>query len=195
MILALLEQDIPGLTARVRSLSARELRSLARAAAQLALRVSPVDDARVDSAWRALEAESPALRLQAAEQLQRLVDSLDDDAAKFQIEFDEIRERDDAAERQPVLAAAYDRAFAQARACEALVAALEPVLDEAVEGALYEANAALDHSPATIRALVDAVADGAPRLRRWRGPARHRALCTRRVRVRDVSGVRPPRQT
>jgi hypothetical protein len=162
MILTLLEQDTPGLTARVRSLSRHELRGLARAAAQLALRMSPVDDPRVDSAWRTLEADSPALRLEAAEQLQRLVDSLDDDAAKFQIELDEIRAQGDAAERRPVLAAAYDRAFAQARACEALVAALEPVLDEAVEGALYEANAALDHSPATIRALVDAVADGAP---------------------------------
>jgi len=139
---------------------------LARAAA-LALNVSPVDDRRVDRAWAALDAGSPGLQLEAAEQLQQLVDNLGDVAAKFQIEMDEIemdeiQEQGNVPDRSPVLAAGFDRAFAQARACEALVAAMEPGLDEAVEGALYEANAAMDHSPAAIRALVEAVADNVP---------------------------------
>jgi hypothetical protein len=158
MILPLLEQDIPGLTALVRSLSPTELRTLARAAAQLALRVAPVGDRRVDTAWAALETDESSVRREAAAQLQRLVDDLDDAAAKFQMEMDEIQQQGGTSDRLPALATGYDRVFSQARACDALVTALAPTLDEAL-GALYEANAALDHSPAAIRALVEAVAD------------------------------------
>lgn len=162
MIISILEQDIPGITARVRGLDATALRALARAAAQLALHVSPVDDPRLDLAWAALDSRSPGLQLEATERLQQLVDDLDDEAAKLQIQMDEIRGHAGAPERLPILEDGYGRAFAQARACEALVAALEPGLEAAVEGALYEANAALDHAPAAIRALVDAVAAGKP---------------------------------
>jgi hypothetical protein len=161
-ILPLLEQDIPGLTARLSGLNATGLRALARAAAQLALRVSPVDDRRLEVGWVALDSDSHGLRHDASEQLRRLVDELDDVAARVHVELDALQEHARAPERLPVLAATYDRGFAQARACEALVAALLPAVDEAVEGALYEANAALDHSPAAIRALVNAVADGVP---------------------------------
>jgi hypothetical protein len=160
MILPLLEQDIPGITARVRSLGRSRLRLLARVAAQLALRISPVDDPRVSRALSALDSESDSVRFAASEQLQLLVDELDDEAAALQIELDALRDAGSASEREPALVSQYGRAFAQARACEALVAALDPVLEEAVEGALYEANAALDHSPVAIRALVEAVWHG-----------------------------------
>lgn len=162
MILSVLEQDIPGITARVRALDSDVQRALAHAAARLALLVTPVDDPRLGLAWSALDSRSEEVRSDAAQQLQQLVDDLDDLAADFQIELDEIQASGAASERSPLLEAGYDRAFTQARACEALVAALEPAVDEAVAGALYEANAALDHAPAAIGALVDAVADGVP---------------------------------
>jgi len=162
MSLALLEQDIPGLAARVRTLSTTELRALARAAAQLALYVSPVDDRRLEIGWAALASDSQTLRRDASEQLQQLVDELDDVAARLQVQLDPLQEQGEAPERLAVLAAGYDREFGQARARETLLAALEPILDQAVAGALYETNAALDHAPAAISALVDAVADGVP---------------------------------
>ncbi|MDP2712118.1 MAG: hypothetical protein Q8O56_12955 [Solirubrobacteraceae bacterium] len=159
MILAVLEQDVPGLTARVHAMDRGQQRVLSRAAAQLALRVIPVDDPRLGRAWAALGTTpvDPAI----SDHLQVLVDELDDEAAAAQIELDDILETGGTRDRQLALTARYERAFARARACEALAAALEPDLDDAVGGALYEANAALDHSPATIRALVEGVASGA----------------------------------
>lgn len=158
MILAVLEQDIPGLTARVNAMDRNQRRVLSHAAAQLALRVTPVDDPRLGRAWTALGTTpvDPAIGMQ----LQALVDELDDSAAAAQIELDGILETGGERDRELALTARYERAFARARACEALVAALQPDLDDAVGGALYEANAALDHSPAAIRALVEAVASG-----------------------------------
>jgi len=88
--------------------------------------------------------------------LQLLMDELDDQAAKLQFELDAYG---NALEHEPALAAQYGRMFTQARAVEAVIAALDPDV-EAVDDALYEANAALDHSPAVISALVEAVADG-----------------------------------
>lgn len=159
-MLPILEQDIPGLTAVLRGLDPHELRALTRAAAQLALRVAPVNDQRVDGALVALDSDASVVKLRAAEQLQLLVDELDDDAAAFQIELDRLQGDLALSERVSLLESEYSRAFGQARACEALVAALEPVIEDAVEGALYEANAAMDHAPAAIRSLVDAIADG-----------------------------------
>lgn len=159
MILALLEQDIPGLSASVNAMSRRQRRALARAAAQLALRVTPVHDPRIDRAWAAIDGQ-PA-DPEALEQLQALVDELDDTAAAAQIELDRLQETGGGdPDRESKLGARHVRAFAQARACEALVAALEADLDDAVGGALYETNAALYHAPATIRVLVESLASG-----------------------------------
>lgn len=157
-MLRILEQDIPGISARVNALSRGQRRRLAQAAAQLAVRISPVDDPRLSCALAALHAErvGPEVR----ERLQTLVDELDDKAAALQSELDDILESDSTPTRGPELTASYGRLFAQARACEALLAALDADLDEALAGALYEANAALDHAPAAIGALVEAVIAG-----------------------------------
>jgi hypothetical protein len=158
MILAVLEQDIPGLSARVKAMDRGQRLVLAQAATQLALRITPVDDPRLSRAQDALG--RPGVDPAIGHDLQALVDELDDEAAAAQIELDHLQENVGDRDREPALLARYERAFARARACEAVVAALEPDLDEAVGGALYEANAALDHSPATIGVLVESVANG-----------------------------------
>lgn len=109
-------------------------------------------------AWAAFNSESVGPEI--SEPLQTLVDELDDKAAALQIELDDILESDSTPTHGPELTTSYGRLFGQARACEALLAALDPDLDEAVAGALYEANAALDHAPAAISALVEAVVAG-----------------------------------
>ena len=70
-------------------------------------------------------------------------------AAKLQFELEAYG---DAPEHEPAFGEQYGRIFTQARAVEAVIAALDPDV-EAVDDALYEANAALDHSPAVIWAL------------------------------------------
>lgn len=146
---------MPGITERVRGLDPGQRRQLAQAAARLAVRGAPLDDHRVGRALAALRSRpvDPALTLR----LQLLMDELDDRAAKLRFELDA---HGDAPQREPALAAQCGRMFTQARAVEAVIAALDPDV-EAVDDALYEANAALDHSPAVIWALVEAVADGA----------------------------------
>lgn len=152
----------------MRSLTAPELRRLAQAAARLAVRTAPVDDPRLRRGLDALESDTvePAV----TEQLQGLVAELDDEAAALQLQLDAFG---NAPEDDPGLDARYTRTFTQARAVDAVIAALDPDVEEAVHDALYEANAALDHSPAAIRAVVHAVADGVE------DPVEHAAQLTR----------------
>jgi hypothetical protein len=154
MSLRILEQDIPGITERVRSLDSRRRRELAQAAARLAVRGAPLDDDRLVRALAAFRSSQvdPAI----TGHLQVLMDELDDEAAKLQLGLDAYG---NAPKHQPALKADYARKFTQARAVEAVIAALDPQV-QAVDDALYEANAALDHSPAVIWALVEAVTDG-----------------------------------
>ncbi len=145
---------MPGITERVRRLDPDRRRQLAQAAALLAVRSAPLDDHRLGRALAALQSRQvdPAITWR----LQLLMDELDGRAAKLQCELEAYGK---APEHEPALAAQYGRMFTQARAVEAVIAALDPDV-EAVDDALYEANAALDHSPAVIWALVEAVADG-----------------------------------
>jgi hypothetical protein len=154
MSLRVLEQDIPGITERVRSLDASHRRELTQAAARLAVRGAPLDDDRLLRALAAFRSSEidPAITAH----LQVLMDELDDEAAKLQLDLDAYG---NAPEHQPALKEDYARKFTQARAVEAVIAALDPQV-QAVDDALYEANAALDHSPAVIWALVEAVTDG-----------------------------------
>jgi hypothetical protein len=144
MSLRILEQDIPGIEARVRGLPPERRRRLAEAAAALALRERPVDDPRVAAATRG-KADVDAL--------QGLVDELDDEAAARGRELDDARER---GEQDAELAAAHVAAFERARAVAALVAALDLDVDRAVADALYEATGAIGYDTARIDALVDA---------------------------------------
>jgi hypothetical protein len=152
--LRILEREIPGITARVRDLDPSRRRQLAQAAARLAVRGARIDDGRLAGALAAFRSTQvdPAIGCR----LQLLVDEFDAQAAKLQLDLDADAS---APEHRPALAAAYSRTFTRARAVEAVIAALDPHA-EAVDDALYEANAALDHSPAVIYALVQAVADG-----------------------------------
>jgi hypothetical protein len=154
MSLRILEQDIPGITQRVRSLDSSRRRQLAQAAAQLAVRGAPLGDDRLVRALAAFGSSQvdPAI----TGHLRVLMDELDDQAAKLQLELDA---HGNAPEDQPALQADHGRTFTQARAVEAVIAALDPRV-QAVDEALYSANAALDHSPAVIWALVEAVTDG-----------------------------------
>lgn len=90
MMLALLEQDIPGITERVQRLGPDQQRFLARSAADLALRVSPVTDARVERA--SMEMGASGHEHASSQRLQELVDELDDDAAALQAALDAQRE-------------------------------------------------------------------------------------------------------
>jgi hypothetical protein len=152
--LRILEREIPGITARVRSLDPSRRRQLAQAAARLAVRGARLDDNRLACALAAFRSSSvdPAI----TRRLELLMDELDGQAAKLRFQLDAYG---DAPQHEPALAAQCGRTFTQARAVEAVIAALDPDV-EAVDDALYEANAALDHSPAAIWALVEAVADG-----------------------------------
>jgi hypothetical protein len=155
MSLRILEQDIPGITARVGSLSPAQRRRLAREAARLAARIAPVDDERMSRGLAMLESDDVDAAV--TERLHALMDELDDQAAALQLRLDAFG---NPPEDEPDLEKRYVRAFTQARTVEAVIAALEPDVDEAAADALYEARAALDDAPAAIRALVEAVADG-----------------------------------
>lgn len=95
---------------------------------------SPVDDPRVHRAWKQLGLTEPDPAI--IDELQVLVDELDDKAASLQLELDRTRELGNERGREADLVAKYSEVFAQARAAEALVAALAPNHDDAVEGAL-----------------------------------------------------------
>jgi hypothetical protein len=157
--LQILEQDLPGLGARLRELTPERRRRLARAAAELALRRRPVDDPRVAAAWPALRGEAPAEP--AATALQTLVDELDDESARLQRELEEARAQGRPEAEIARLDAADDDAFESARAAAALVAALDPDADRAVVDALYEATYALGFDTALTERLVEAAVAGA----------------------------------
>ncbi len=153
MSLRILEQDIPGITAKVRELSASQLRLLAQSAGRLAVRSAPVDDHRLARALGALE--SGTVDPDITEQLRGLLRELDDRAAELERKLDAFG---NAPKEEPGADARYVRAFTQARAVEAVIAAFNPDVGDAADDALYEANAALDHAPAAIQAIVEAVA-------------------------------------
>lgn len=152
-MLRILEHEIPGITAQVRRLTAPQLRRLARATARLAARSAPVDDRRVRRGLAALESDSvdPAI----TEQLWLLVNELDHQAAAMLRDLDAVEHG-----AEPDLERRYTHTLMQARAVEAVIGALDPDVNHAVQNSLYEAHAALHQSPAAIRAIIDAVAGG-----------------------------------
>lgn len=114
-----------------------------------------MDDERLSHGLAALE--SGEVEPAVTEQLQALMDELDDLAAELQLGLDASG---NPPEDQPDLERRYIQAFTQALAVQAVMAALEPDVDEAASAALYDAQGALYYSPRAIRTLVDAVADG-----------------------------------
>lgn len=146
-----LDIDDPELAERLRQAGEPTLRQVARAAAELALELQPVDDGSVSIGLDLLrrgEHGDSALR----ETLERLVEELD--VAQWELE-----EQLDAYGEGPVKevqAVAYDRA----RATQTVLSALDEDPVVAALDSLYEMTGLTGHEPDVLRAFAEAVMSG-----------------------------------